>query len=187
MSGNKQVSEVQKKASLASSGYDYYWTLYKAIALHAGGAPTDEIESVLLSAASPTEATNNRAAYEVFRGRFGSKKNIAPIKRSISRHYENGVLEIVFNPLFQVEDKRGINVYSVWAIQNPELEQGYAAMACYLIKEAYRKTTLANSQFFFFDLVSDRVYSERQITNSTSVVAKVELSKLAEIIKQVEN
>jgi len=185
MSGNKQISEVQKRFAI-TSGYDYYWTLYKAISAHARGAASDEIEVILLSASNPSEAANNRAAYDVYFKRFGNKRNLSAVSKPITRSFESGTLEISFNPVFEVCEKEDSEIYSIWVMQRPELEQSYAAMACYMLKDAYRRTSLANSQFYFFDLISDRVYSERQITNSTALVSKIELKKLADIIKQVD-
>ncbi len=186
LSGSKQVSEVQKRYAI-TSGYDYYWTLYKAIAANAAGCEEDEVESILLSASNLSEAANNRAAYEVYLKRFGNKRTLSAVKKSVTRQFEDGIVEITFNPIFQTVEKSNSCIYSVWAMQTPPLEQSYAALACLMLRNAYRKTSLANSSFFFFDLVSDRIYSEKQITNSTSMVEKAELRKLAEIIRQVDN
>ena len=184
MSGSKQVSDVQKRFA-ASTGYDYYWTLNKAIRAHASGAEADEVESILLSAANLTEEANNRAAFNVFMKRFGKSKSISAVKRSISRSFENDLIEVKFDPVFQIQDKSGSRIYAIWAMQTPTLEQSYAALACYMMQDAYRRTSLANSSFFFFDLVSDKLYSEKQITNSTPMVFRAELKKLADIVRQV--
>ncbi|MDW4548843.1 hypothetical protein R5H32_05700 [Defluviimonas sp. D31] len=181
----RQISEIQKKLS-STGGFDFYWTLSKAIAAYIDGKSDDEINDILLSSSSPSQQTYNTAAYENFIKRFGKKKNMSILNKKKTNTFFTGGIAIVFDPLFSIEDSSGIHVYSIWANQKPELTQKYGAVACYLQREAYKNSALANSKFYFADLAAGRIYSESQITNSTSIIAKTDLKKINNMVSDLE-
>jgi len=176
----EQISDVQKKIN-SSDGYDYYRTLKSAIKGHIAGLEPEDISMILESGSSPAERSYNTSAYNVFVSKFGKSKSISTVQMPKKHEFFKSGIEIIFDPLFSIETTKGISTYSIWANKSPALSQKYGAVACYLQREAYKNTALSNSTFFFVDLTKGNAYSEKQITNNTSAIARSDFRKIADL------
>lgn len=76
-------------------------------------------------------------------------------------------------------------VYCLWPTQAPQLTQKYGAVACHIMRTANSSGNLANSSFYLADLVSNRVYSEKQITNNTNLILKADVNSIGTLIKEL--
>jgi hypothetical protein len=182
---NFLISALQRKLT-SSGGYDYYWTLGRAINSHILGKSEDEIHDILTSASNPTEQNYNRLAYENYKKKFGKKKDIATANLQKTKSYQNGEVSIQFTPNFTVTDSKGQHTYCIWANQTTKLTQSAGAMACYMLRDAYRNSKASNHQFYLVDLAADRTYSEKQISNTTSIAFQIDVGKVASILTRID-
>ena len=181
---SKQVAEVQKKVN-STGGYDYYRTLSSAITAKAKKRTEDEILDILMSPTNAAERELNKNAYQVFNKRYGKRTGLSDIQRPRVFIPKNADFSIRLSPSFSIETKDALEIYSTWAMQKPEMSQNGGAIACFIMKEAYRTTTLANSQFFLADLISGKQYSEKQIKNSTSITFNTVVATVSRLIVEL--
>lgn len=179
----RQVSEVQKKLS-SSGGYDYYRTLTMAIHAKAQGRSKDEIVDILESPSSPAEQLRNTDAYKAFVKKYGTKNGLSVFNRPRTITPRGGNFSIKIAPTFSIETPSSSKVYAIWAMQNPPMTSAGGALACYILKNAYRKTSYANSEFFIEDLVGKRAYSEKQIKNSTALTFSSIVQTISSLIER---
>ena len=58
-------------------------------------------------------------------------------------------------------------------------------MACHIMRRAYANSSLANGAFFFADIVSGKVYSEKQITNNTNLILMADVNSIGTLVKEL--
>ena len=179
----RQVSEVQKKLS-SSGGYDYYRTLTLAIHAKAQGRSEDEIVDILESPSSPAEQLRNTSAYNAFVRKYGAKNGLSVFTKPRTVSPKDGNFLIKIAPTFSIETQSSSKVYAIWAMQTPPMTPAGGALACYIMKNAYRKTSSANSEFFIEDLVGRKAYSEKQIKNSTALTFSSVVQTISRLIDQ---
>lgn len=166
---SKQIAEIQKKIS-PSGGYDYYRTLNLAIKAKSNGKTEDEINHILNSPSNAAERVQNTTAYEYFAKKYGVSKSLSTFYTSRSISNEYGYFKILINPSFSISTGGERKIFCIWPNQNPKMTRTGGAIACYLMKEAYKNSKLSNSEFFLLDVVGKRQYSEKAISNTTSIV-----------------
>lgn len=179
----EKISELQKRLN-GPGGYDFYKPLQRAVRLHSAGEHKKALE-VLEAPVNLTERKHNQDAFEKFRTRFGTVRTLSPVDEKGSLKFTSDGIEILPDPLFEIT-KGGIRqVYCLWPTQSPELTQRYGAVACYIMRSAFKHKPIANAGFYLADLVSGRIYSEKQITNNTSLILSSDVASIGSIIKQI--
>ncbi|AUQ49010.1 hypothetical protein PhaeoP83_00702 [Phaeobacter inhibens] len=179
-----RISEIQKKLE-GSGGYDFYNSFHRAMRARLSGKQTEQAQEIILNLANETERKRNLEAFSQVDKKFGSARTIEglDVKRSIT--FDGYGIEIFVDPLFRVERSGVLKAYAVWLPLQPELSRKYAAVACLIMREAYRGTSLANMQFHYYDSNKDRTYSEKQINNNTSLIPKSDVSSISKLAKEV--
>lgn len=166
----KQMSDVYKRLQQGSSGYDYYRNLNLAIKAYILGKTEDEIEYILNSSSNPNETMHNKLGYQGFIDKFGKKrKKLSVFEKKSSVRLDSGGVLVSCSPTFSLETSTGLETYHVWAAQTPPVSSHMGALACYLSREAFRKTQYSNHDFRLFDAVGGRSYSK--IFNTTAKIA----------------
>ncbi len=179
-----RISEIQKKLD-PGSGYDFYHSFQRASKLSFSGEDIEEINEVLDAPVKKVERDYNRAAFEKVKSKFGKQKNIEILEAKTSLKFPKFDVEISVDPLLSFEKSGSIQTLSFWLSQKPELTQRYAAVACYLMREAYKDSPLANSNFFYHDTIKGKTYSEKQITANTSLILEADLSVISKMLKEL--
>lgn len=163
----RQISEVLRRVQ-QSSGYDFYRTLNLAIAAHINSKSQDEIAYILNNASRPDEISYNKAAFDSFDKKFGSKKKLTRFEKKGSVKLADGKIVINVSPSFMVETSASMDVYHIWAIQNPKMDKSKANCACYLMEQAFKKSA-PNYQYKLFDATSSKTYSGSSNTTGLAV------------------
>lgn len=172
MDMSKQMAEISRRMQSDVGGYDFYRTLNQAIKAFIQNKTNDEVDYILSKASSPSEENYNRLAFEAFKKRFGSKKKkLSTFDKKNNLMLANKSVGVLVAPAFMLETSNEVEVYHIWATQNPTLNRYMGGMGCYICQEAFRKTSAANYKFKFFDAVSRRVYTKFQ-NNTPALVEK---------------
>ncbi|WP_299872438.1 hypothetical protein [uncultured Sulfitobacter sp.] len=179
----QRISEIQKRLS-GPGGYDFYQTMQKAVRFHASG-DHDKALAVLATPTNAVERKHNQEAYSRFATKFGGSKSIEPLKSKRTLNFPNAGISISIDPLFELTKKETRNCYGLWATQSPPLTQRYGALACYLMRRAYANDPLGNANFFFSDLVGGKTYSEKQVTNNTSLILAADVTSIGTLVKEL--
>lgn len=179
-----RISEIQKKLE-SSGGYDFYNSFQRATRAKLKGKSDAHVMSILNAPAKQAERQYNIETYNKVQAKFGSIKSIEALSNKKKLKFGVAGIEVLVDPLFQIEKSGAIKVYSVWPTQKPELTQRYGALACHLMREAFKSTSLGNAQFHFYDAVKDKTYSEKQINNNTSLILKSDLSSISNMLKEL--
>lgn len=161
-----RIAEIQRKLESAS-GYDFYNSFYRATRAYCEDKASDEPSVILEAPVKDTERKYNKDAFEAFKEKFGSSKSLVSIKRQKLYVPEGANFEISIDPLFGVEKASVKYAYLPWAMQKPELTQRYAAVACFIMRQAYKGTNLSNWQFNTYDFTKGKSYSENMINDKT--------------------
>ena len=180
----KKIPEIQKKLG-DEGGYDFYNSFQRATRAKLGGKSSEEAKALISSLSNETERKYNSALFEQVQKKFGSIRSIEPVKSKKKLSFKNHQLEIVVDPLFMFEKSGVRKVVSVWGTKSPELSQRYAAVACFIMRETYKNTALANAVFHFYDGLQDKTYSEKQIGNNTSLVLNSDVRTIANLAKEI--
>lgn len=179
-----RISEIQKRLS-GSGGYDFYKPLQTAVRSHCSQNDPIEIDKILNAPSNDIERIHNKAAFESFQRKFGASKSIEAVKLSKRVNFPNAGISINVDPLFELSKSGVREIYSVWPTQKPELTQRYGAVACYLLRQAYSNSPLANGAFFYTDIVSGKTYSEKQISNNTNLILTADVNSIGTLINQL--
>lgn len=179
-----RIAEIQKKLD-STGGYDFYNSFQRATKCRLTTLDKGEVSDILDAPSKEIERQHNRVAYNKLIEKFGSIKTLEHINNPKKLKFKNEDIEILINPLFGFTKSGGQQVHAVWPTQKPKLSQRYGAVACYIMRETYKNSGLANSQFFFTDLVGDKTYSEKQITNNTSLILSADISSISALIRQL--
>lgn len=139
-------------------GYDYYRTLTEAIRAKIRGKTEDEIQHILNSSSRPTEVIYNKAAYNKFVAKFGSKRTLEEFEKRGQVSLADGDVAIRVAPIFSITSSGTLNAFHVWASQNPKLDKRKANAGNYLISQAFRRTA-PNYKYSIFDAVEGKSYS----------------------------
>lgn len=178
-----RISEIQKRLDPTGEGYDFYNSYQRAFRENLKSGDSSKVDLIFDSLSNEVERENNRAVYDKINSKFGSKRSIAEVKHKKQLIFSAEDITISLDPLFSIEQSGVEKIFQVWATKKPNLTQRYAAVGCYLMREAYRNTSLGNAQFFIYDTVHDRTYSEKQINNNTSMIFKADLASISSLIK----
>jgi len=179
-----RISEIQKRLD-GPSGYDFYNSFQRAIRAKATGKSDEHIEAILEAPTKDVERKYNREAFNQVDVKFGKKKSFDAVTSKKSVKFRSVGIEVVVDPLFQFEVSGIPRVVSVWPAQKPELLQKYAAVACYIMRKAYNGTNIANAQLQYYDTIKDKLYSEKQITNNTSLILNADLQSISTLLKEL--
>lgn len=156
----KQMAEISRRVQQNGNGYDFYKSLNAAIKAFIENKTKDEIDFILNSPSNPAEANLNRLAFESFERKFGKKKNkLSIFDKKQKLPLADKAVTVFVAPTFMLETPSGIEVYHIWATQNPAVSKHMGGMACYMCQEAFRKTSASNYKFKFFDAVGEKLFS----------------------------
>jgi hypothetical protein len=178
-----RISEIQKRLTSAS-GYDFYKPLQKAVRLHSSGLDDEAIDTLLMPA-NEIEKKYNQEAFNTFKTKFGSNRSLCSVNESKVIKFSSAGIAIKIDPLFIISKSGNEQVYSLWPTQKPQLTQRYGAVACYLMRSAYANSGLGNRPFFFANLIDNKVYSEKQITNNTNLILKADVNSIGTLVKEL--
>lgn len=156
MPHSKLVGEVNRRMQ-ASNGYDYYGSLTAAVRAKISGASNDEIKHILNRSSNPSEMSHNKAAYEMFLEKFGTKNNVEIFEKKGKVKLCGGKLAISVAPLFSMETSKSFDVYNIWAAQRPQLERDNAGVGVYLMQRAFVKTA-PNYKYKMFNAVEGKAF-----------------------------
>lgn len=179
----QRITEIQKRLS-GGTGYDFYQSVQKAVRLYAAGKP-DEAINILDAPANAVERRYNQEAFNRFEAKFGGSRSILPISFKRTLTFPNDGISISVDPLFEITSKESQNAYALWTTQSPPLSQRYGAVACQIMRRANANGSLGNKQFLLCDLVNNKTYSEKQITNNTSLILAADVSSIGQLLKQL--
>ncbi len=178
-----RISEIQKRLN-NSGGYDFYHSFQKAVRAHCGGQ-SEEVEEILEQPSNEVERRRNRSAFESFDLKFGSSRSLETIRQPKLMQFRSAGVAISVDPLFEISKSGVRSIYSAWATQKPPLSQRYGAVACYIMRNVYRNSGLANGNFYYSDLNTGRTYSEKQITNNTPLILQADVNSIGTLIKEL--
>ena len=184
LSTGERIAEIQKKLD-GSDGYDFYNSLTKATKLRASGSEQSDIDDTLDYPTRAVERKYNREAFDVFDHKFGKSRSLEDLKNRGKILSPDKTFQIIVEPTFSASSK-GVRVaYCLWATQKPEMTQRYGAVGCYVMRQALKNTPLANYQFAIYDLVGKKQYSEKQISNNTSLIFKADCGSISALLKSL--
>lgn len=181
----EQINAIARKLN-SSSGYDFYHSLNNAVRARAAGKSKEEIEDILLSPSNASEREYNLAAYRVFEKRYGNKKGLEALTQKRTYKVPGSAISIVCNPVFRTTENGTQWVHSIWGIRTPQLQNKYGAVGCYVLRECFRTSTLANSTFAMANLVDDKRISAKSIGNATSAILKSDARTLTQLIEDAQ-
>lgn len=167
MDTGSRISELRKKLE-SQGGYDYYNSFSRSVVAYIEDGNRDRANEILAEPRNDHERSKNTGCFEAFVAKFGTTRSLTAVAAKKSWQPPNANFSINISPLFEIEKAGTRQVFATWALQKPELSQKYGAVACYIMRQAFSGHSLANAGFYFYDLTGGKVYSERQISNSTS-------------------
>lgn len=183
--GTKEKIDTLSRKFNSTSSYDFYHTLTKAIRLNVEGRYPEEIDDVLNSPSNSREREYNLAAYKMFEKKYARKRSIELIEKPKVFYFKEFPVAIKCDPVFSTVEGGNLISHAIWATRNPELERRTAAIGCLILKNCYRKTSLANTIFAIADLASGNRTKESFINNSTSLVLKSDLNTICTLINDI--
>lgn len=178
-----RITEIQKRLN-KSSGYEFYKPLQHAVRAYSGGK-REKVDGILSSSTKDTERKYNQSAYSVFENKFGAAKNLQALQNKRQLRFARAGITISVDPLFEISKQEIRQMYCLWPTQYPQLTQKYGAVACHIMRRANSSGNLSNGSFHFADLVSNRVYSEKQITNNTNLILMADVNSIGTLIKEL--
>lgn len=174
-----RIAEIQKRLS-SDKGYDFYKPLQKAVRAFSNNSEPSA-EEILAAPVNEIERAHNRKAFDSFKNKFGSIRTLDSFQNPKHLKFEAVEVEIAVDPFFELEKAGTREIYSLWPTRTPQLTQRYGAVACHIMRRSFANTQFSNANFFFADLVSNKVYSERQITNNTNLIFETDVSTLGKL------
>lgn len=178
-----RISEIQKRLN-GPGGYDFYKPLQKAVRAHCSGGSA-QIDHILDAPVNSIERKHNREAYEAFKEKFGATKTLEAINAKKTINFSKAGISITVDPLFEVTKSGTRQAYCIWPTQKPQVTQKYGALACHLMRRAYGSGPLANCSFLFADMVNNKIYSEKQITNNTNLILMADVNSIGTLVKEL--
>lgn len=182
MDTGQRIAAVERKLS-AITGYDFYHSLTKAIRAYLKGCGPEQIEEILLSPKNAVEREYNIAAYKSFVERYGKMRSIEGIQRPRTYSIPNCPIDVNCDPLFSTTENGVAWVHAIWATRTPALQTKYGAVACLILKECYRNTSLSNASFAIANLTDGRRIGEKSITNTTSTILRSDAAMIAKLLE----
>jgi hypothetical protein len=179
-----RIQEIQKKLE-SSGGYDFYNSFQRATREKISGASDTDVAAILNAPSKEVERKYNTEAYNSVQNKFGSIRSLESLSKKKKLTFLQADIEITVDPMFQLGKSGNLLSYSVWPTLKPELTQKYGAVACYIMREAYKGTGLSNSMFHYYDTTKDKSYSEKQITNNTSLIVNADINSISTMIKEL--
>lgn len=179
-----KIAELQKKLE-PSNGYDFYNTFNRAVRAYCDDKSSSKPGDILSVPTRDVERKLNEAAFNAFKGKFGTKRSLETIKNPISFVPDNANFEIFVDPVFGFEKAGSRLAYLPWTIQKPALNQRYAAIACYIMRQAYMGTKYGNWQFNVCDLNSGKNYTENQITDNTPKILAADARMISNFLLEL--
>lgn len=164
----KQIAEIGRRMQSDNSGYDYYKNFSAAVRAYVAKKSSDEITYILESASRPDEVSYNKAAFESFKKRYGSKTTLENFEKIGRLKLAKGALEVRTTPLISFQSSGVLSVVHFWCSQNPPIEKAKANIACYILEKSFAKSA-PNYKYCLFDTVKDRQYSGTDNTASQAV------------------
>jgi hypothetical protein len=183
MDTGSRIAEIQKRLN-NDGGYDFYKPLQNAVRTHCRGE-TLAVDDILAAPTNDTEQKHNKEAFEKFKSKFGSIKTLDAVKDRKALTFHDFEISITIDPLFECTKSGGRQIYSLWPTQKPKLTQRYGAVACHIMRQAYTSEALGNGSFYFADLVGNKVYSEKQITENTALILASDARSIGTLIKEL--
>jgi hypothetical protein len=179
-----RISEIQKKLE-ATGGYDFYNSFQRATRIFCEDKKSEKPTKILAAPVKEAERKHNNDAFEAFKAKFGSSKSLEPIKKQRIYIPDGANFEISIDPLFSIE-KSGVKyAYLPWTMQKPELSQKYAAVACFVMRQAYKSTNLSNWQFNIYDLTKGKAYTESQINEYTPKILNTDARTISTMLVEL--
>lgn len=178
-----RISEIQKRLA-GKGGYDFYKPLQQAVRAHCHG-DRSKASTILRKPQNATERKYNQEAFDSFNQKFGLIKSLESVNQSALVQFKSAGIAIKVDPLFECTKSGSQIVYSLWPTQQPTLTQKYGAVACHLMRRAYANSSLGNKNFLFADLVENKVYSEKQITNNTNLILMADVNSIGTLVKEL--
>lgn len=178
-----RISEIQRRLA-GPGGYDFYKPLQSAVRAYSSG----DKEGATRAIEAPTKLTErkyNASAFETFKSKYGSRKSLQPLENSGTLTFPDAGISISVDPLFEFSKAGVRRTYCLWPTQNPPLTQKYGAVACFIMRKAFASSALANSSFYFSDLVSDRTYSEKQVSDNTKLILAADANSIGALLKEL--
>lgn len=179
-----KIAELQKKLD-PSGGYDFYNSFSRAVRTYCEDKASDKPAEILAAPTREVERRHNEAAFNAFKDKFGSIRSLEAIKKPTAFVPENANFEIVVDPIFGFEKAGAKLAFLPWAIQKPVLSQKYAALACYIMRQAYKGSKFGNWQFNVCDLNTGKNYSENQITENTSKILAADARMISNFLSEL--
>lgn len=179
----QKITAIERKLN-STTGYDFYHSLNRAIRARVGGKSTEEIEDILLSPSNAAEREYNLAAYRVFETRHAKRRGIEVLAHKRTYKVPNSAISIVCDPLFRTTENGVEWVHAIWATRTPPLQNKYGAVGCYVLRECFRNSSLANATFAIANLVDYKRVSDKSINNTTSAILRSDASTLTSLISE---
>ncbi|MBX7515440.1 hypothetical protein K3179_12875 [Qipengyuania sp. GH38] len=174
MDAAKQIAEISRRMQSDGSGYDYYKNFAAAVKAFAEKKSSDEVNYILESASRPDEISYNKAAFNSFKRRYGSKKTLEFFDKVGKVKLAKGALEIRAAPLISFESSGVLSVVHFWCSQNPPMDKSKANIACHILEKCFAKSA-PNYKYLLFDTVKERQYSGTDNTASQAVEVTAQL------------
>lgn len=178
-----RISDLQKRLA-GTGGYDFYKPLQRAVRAHCTKERL-KVDGILNAPVKESERKHNRAAFESFEKKFGSVRSLSPVSSARVLKFPSAGIAISIDPLFELTKAGSRQIYSVWPTQKPQLSQRYGAVACHIMRRTYSSGALANASFHFADIVSGKVYSEKQVTNNTNLILMADVTSIGTMVKEL--
>lgn len=178
-----RISEIQKRLT-SSGGYDFYKPLHQAIRAYSAG-DNEAANKILIKPSNETEKKHNQSAFQKFEDKFGSIRSLDAVKSPQKLNFAHAGISISVDPTFSFTQSGVQKVCTIWPTKSPQLTQKYGAVACHIMRRAYNGHSLANNSFYFADIVSGKIFSEKQITNNTSLILAADVNSIGTLIKEL--
>lgn len=179
-----RLQEIQKKLEPAN-GYDFYNSFQRAARVFCEDKESDKPDEILAAPVREAERKYNTDAYTAFKEKFGTSRTLEAIKKPKIFIPEGASFEISIDPLFGIEKSSVKYAYLPWLIQKPSLTQKYAAVACFIMRQAYKGTNLSNWQFNVCDLTTGKTYSENQVTDNTPRILVYDAKQISNMLVEL--
>lgn len=175
LDASRQIAEISKRMQ-QSGGYDYYRISNEAIRSKVNGGSLDEINYLLNSSSNPSEISHNKAAFEVFDAKFGTKRGLEVFRERKNYSMIDGKLSIIVSPIFSHKTKNALSIYHVWATQVPTMDRTLAGIGLHIIRQAFKRS---NGELKLFDAVSGTIFNTT--SNLSARAADMTAKRIVEI------
>lgn len=183
MDTGSRIVEIQRRLA-GPGGYDFYRPFQKSVRAFCD-ADFDAVEQILSAPTKVAEKKYNRAAFEGFKVKFGEPNSCVSFSQPEALKFPEHEMSIFVDPLFFIDKSSGQQIYSLWPTKSPKVTQRYGAVACFIMRQAYVQTRFSNASFFLYDVISEKLYSEKQINSNTELILKADVASISALLKQL--